>query len=83
MTPSLAPPCKRAFQRADGRGDRGIHVAQRGNGDAGAEGRGVHPVIGMKDVAQIQRAFLFCGRFFAVDHVKKIGGFAELWIGLQ
>ena len=46
---------QRAFERADGAGDGGIHVAQRGDGDAGAEGGGVHAVVGMQHVAQVQR----------------------------
>ena len=50
---------QRAFQGANGRGDGRVEVAQGGNRDAGAESRGVHPVIGMQDKGDIERV----GRF--------------------
>ena len=72
---------KRSLEGADGCGDRRIHVTERGDRDAGAEGGGVHAMVGMQHVAHIDGAFLFNGGLLAIDHPEKIGSLAQSGIG--
>ena len=72
-----------AFERADGAGNRAVHIAQGGDGDTAAEGGGVEPVVGMEDVADIHRAFHVFTRFITGDEPDEIGGFAEAVVRLQ
>ena len=46
---SLAPPCFGPLQRADGAGDRRVHVRARARDHARGEGRGVELVLGVED----------------------------------
>ena len=70
---------QRTFERADGAGDGGIHVAQRGDGDACAERRGVHAVVGVQDVGDIECLFHVGARCFAIQQVEKVCGLAEVF----
>src|SRR5713226_7895967 len=72
---------ERPFERADGRGDGRIHVAERRDCDAGAEGRGVHAVVRVQHVTQVDGALLFGRRRLAIHHVEKIRGLAERRVG--
>lgn len=79
--PLVGPAMERALEGADGCGDRRIHVTERGDGDPGAEGGGVHAMVGMQHVAHINGALLFNGGLLTIDHPEEISGFAQSGIG--
>ncbi len=67
-----------AFESADGAGDGGVHVAEGGDGDACGERAGVHAVVGVEDVGDVERAGGFCAGFFACDEPEEAAGLAEV-----
>ena len=69
---------QRAFQRADGRGDGGIKIGQRRDGDARAEGRGVHAVIGVQDKRHVEGVARFLRLRLAVDQIKEMRGLGQI-----
>jgi hypothetical protein len=69
---------ERALEGADGGGDRGVDVRERRDGDAGGEGGGVHAVIGMEDVGDVEGAGRVLARFLAGDEVEEMGGLGEV-----
>ena len=66
-----------ALERADGRGDRGIHVAQRGDGHSSAEGGGVETVIGVQHIAHVDGVSLLLRRLLAIHQIEKIRGLGK------
>ena len=73
---------QRPLERADGGGDGRVHAAERGDGDARREGRGVHAVVGVQDVAHVDGLFLFLNRFFAVDEIEEVRRLTEGRVGI-
>ena len=67
-----------AFEGSDGRGDRGEHVAERCDGDARAEGAGVHAVVGVEHVGDVEGLRGLRGGLCAVDEVEEVSGFGEV-----
>jgi hypothetical protein len=49
----------------------------------GAEGGGVHAMIGVEHVAQVERAFGLVRGLLAIDHVKEVRGLAQGRIGMD
>ena len=69
---------ERALEGSDRRGDGGIHIREGGDGDAGREGRGIHAVVSMKDVSDIERTRGLGCRRDAIEEVEKMGGLTEI-----
>ena len=63
---------QRPFQGADRERDRGVEVGQRRDGDARAEGRGVHAVIGVQHKRDIERVARFLRLRLAVDQIEEM-----------
>ena len=81
--PLVGAAVERPLQGADRAGDGRIHVAQRRDGHAGAEGGGVHAVVGVQHVTHVQRVDFLLRGLFAVDEVEEIGRFAQGRIGRE
>ena len=62
----------RAFKRADGAGDAGIHVRPRTGNHAGGEGGGVELVFGIQNQRNVHGFNLRFGRTFAVQQVQEV-----------
>ena len=67
-----------AFEGADGRGDRGVKIGEGGDGDAGREGGGVHAVVGVDNVGDVEGFDGGCAGLLAVHEVEEVGGFGEI-----
>ncbi len=74
---------QRAFERADGAGDGGVHVGHGAGDDAGGKGGGVELMVGMEDERDVQGAGGGGDGLFAVEHPEEIGGVGERGIGLD
>ena len=74
---------QRAFERADGAGDGGVHVGQGGGDDAGGEGAGVELVVGVEDERDVEGAGGGVGGLFAVEHPEEVGGVREGAVGFD
>ena len=69
---------QRALQRADGRGNRRVEVAQRRNSHARAEGRCIHAVLGVKHERQIEDIGCFFRGLLAVHQIEKMRRLAQV-----
>ena len=69
---------QRAFQRANGGGDRRVDVGKRGDGDQRGEGRGVEAVVGMEDVGEVEGLDRFGTGRFAGEEIEEMGRFIEV-----
>ena len=67
-----------AFKSADGAGDGRIHVAEGGDGDAGAESAGVHAVVGVQDVGNVEGVSGIGGGLLTAHEVEEAAGLAEV-----
>ena len=72
---------QRAFEGSDGGRHRAVHVAERGDGDATCESRGVEAVIGVQDQADVQTTSHRVGGLLAVEHPEEIGGDIKRLVG--
>ena len=70
-----------ALQRADGRDDARMQVRLRRADDAGRERRGVELVLGVQDQRHVQGPHRVGRRFPAAQHVKEVGGVAQVGPG--
>ena len=73
---------KRTFERADGRGNGGVEISERGDSDASAESRCIHPVVGMEHKRDIESIGRFFCWWFARHQIKKMRGFAKVFTHL-
>ena len=69
---------QRTFQGANGRGDGGVKIAQRGDGDAGTESGGVHAMVGVQDKGNIKRVARFLRLRLAIDQIKEMLRFGQV-----
>ena len=74
---------QRALERADGAGDGAVHIAERCDGHAAAEGAGVKAVVGVQDVANVDGALHVGAGLFAVDEPQEVGRLAQLGIARE
>ena len=65
---------QRAFQRADGRGDRRIDIRERGGRHARSEGGCVQLVIGVQDQSHVEGVFHHVVRTLAGQRVQEVLG---------
>jgi hypothetical protein len=65
---------QRAFERADGGDDGGVHVRERGGGDAGRKGRGVGAMLSVEQEVEVHGVDGFLARLLAFEHVEEVGG---------
>ena len=80
---SLAPPCGRALERADRRGDRRVEVGSGAGDDARGERGRVQLVLGVQDHRHVEGARLAFGRALAPQHREEVLGVRELGIRLD
>ena len=69
---------KGSLERADGGGHGRVDVAQRGDRDARGEGGGIHAVIGMEDVGDVEGLCGLGGRHLSVEEIEEVGGLTEV-----
>ena len=74
---------QRALERADGAGDGGVHVGERGGDDARGEGAGVELVVGVQDERDVEGLGGGLGGLLAVEHPEEVGGVGERGVGLD
>ena len=79
----IGSPMKGTFKSADGTGDGGVDVGQRGGDDARSEGAGVQLVVGMEDERNVEGACSGFGRLFAVEHPEEVCGVGERLVGVD
>ena len=65
---------QRSLQRADGRGDGAVHIAEGANGDARSKGAGIQAMVSVQDQADIKCLRNGDRRACAIQHVQEVGG---------
>ena len=70
-----------AFKRADGAGDRGVHIGQRRRDHASCKGRGIQLMVGVQNQRDIEGLGRGFRRLLAAQHPDKIAGVGERFIG--
>src|SRR5262249_18539965 len=69
---------KRTLQSCDSSGDSRVNIGQRRDCNPGTEGRGIHPVLGVQNVSEIQGLCLFLRRDFPIQQIEKMSGLAKI-----
>ena len=74
----IGAPMKRPLQRADGRGDGGIHVRKRGDADARRKGGGIHAVVCVQNVGYLQNMGFILIRFLTLQQPQEMFRLAQV-----
>ena len=69
---------KRTFERANGGGHRGIEIGESRYGHTSGERRGVHAVIGVQGVGDVENFRSALGWSLAIDEVEKMSCLGEI-----
>lgn len=68
-----------AFEGADGGSDGGVEIGECRDGDASGEGGGIHAVVGVDDVGDVECFGGVGSGFFSRGEPEEVGGFGKVF----
>src|SRR6516164_2365402 len=74
----IGPAVERPLESGDRSRNRRVNIGQSRDRDPSAESRGIHPVLGMQNVSEVERLGLFLRGSLSIEQIEKMRGLTEI-----